>query len=119
MASGTKSLWGNGDGRFIYPPLSAATPGRNEGKPIFDGPCASIRWEMIREGVEDYEMLTILKKLLEEKSDKLSSSDKEKFEKLFDFSVLSKDMTHFTNDPQILRQRRSEVMQAIVHLQRI
>ena len=119
MASGTKSLWGNGDGRFIYPPLSAATPGRNEGKPIFDGPCASIRWEMIREGVEDYEMLTILKKLLEEKSDKLSSSDKEKFEKLFDFSVLSKDMTHFTNDPQILRQRRSEVMQAIVRLQRI
>lgn len=116
--SGTKLLWGNGDGRFIYPPLSASVPEQNGGKPIFDEPCASIRWEMIREGVEDYEMLTILKELLKAKDCQLSSAERDSYNKLFDFSSFTENMTTFSCDPQMLRSRRLEVMKAIVELEK-
>lgn len=116
---GTKVLWGNGDGRFVYPPLSAAVPGRNNGNPIYDEPCASIRWEMIREGVEDYEMFVILENLLKEKGNTLSQEEKEQYENLLDFSSLTKDMTHFTSNPQDVLNRRQEIMNAIVELIRL
>lgn len=116
---GTKSLWGNGDGRFVYPPLAAAVPGRNDGLPVYDAPCASIRWEMIREGVEDYEMLTILKNLLKEKKGGLTHEEEKKYSELLDFSSFIKDMTHFCYEPSVLRARRLAVMYAIVELQKI
>ena len=60
--------WGNGDGRIFYPPESvfvdiaqkrtALRPGPN-----FDDPVGSIRGEMLRDGIEDYEYFAILKKL--------------------------------------------------------
>ena len=53
----TKRHWGNGDGRFIYPPLAAAVPGLSGPRPVIEPPVSSIRWEMLREGVEDYEYL--------------------------------------------------------------
>ena len=115
---GTKVNWGNGDGRFVYPPLSAAIPGLNDGKPIFDDPCPSVRWEMIREGVEDYETFVILRRLLQEKGEKLSKEENERFAKLLDFSSITKDATHFSDDPQVLLQRRLEIMRAIVELEK-
>jgi hypothetical protein len=45
---------GNGDGSLVY-------PGRD-----FMGPVASIRLKMLREGLEDYELLTLLGKRLRE-----------------------------------------------------
>ena len=44
--------WGNGDGRFLYPPLEAMED--KESKCLLE-PVNSIRWEMLREGIEDYE----------------------------------------------------------------
>ncbi len=113
---GAKVPWGNGDGRFVYPPLSAATPGRNDGKVVTDPPCASIRWETMREGIEDYEMLTILKRLVEEKKGELSEARLAEIQKLFDFSEITTDMTRFTNDPQKIYARRAEVAKAIEEL---
>jgi hypothetical protein len=55
---GTIAYWGNGDGRFIYPPLAAAA-GSNP--PVLDGPVSSLRWEMLRDGVEDVDYLHLLK----------------------------------------------------------
>jgi hypothetical protein len=49
--------WGNGDGRFIYPP-------RRRDEPVISGPVDSLRWEMLREGIEDYEYLALLKRLI-------------------------------------------------------
>ena len=59
---GQKRAWGNGDGRFVYPPVEAADG--NPGRPILEGPVDSIRWEMLRDGIEDYEYLAILKHLI-------------------------------------------------------
>lgn len=112
--AGTKQFWGNGDGRFIYPPLSAATPGRNDGKPIFDDPVASVRWEMIREGVQDYEMLAMLKKLVEKRD--LTEAQRKKVEEIFDFSPITTDMTTFSTDPKPLLEKRRALAEAIVEL---
>jgi hypothetical protein len=56
-----KKYWGNGDGRFVYPPLAAAAPGISGAAPVIEPPVASIRWEMLREGIEDYEYLWMLR----------------------------------------------------------
>ena len=58
---GTRRPWGNGDGRFIYPPLESFT---DSSTPIIRGPIDSQRWEMLRDGIEDYEYFTILSELL-------------------------------------------------------
>ncbi len=62
------SPWGNGDGRFVYPPesvfedISARNSALRPG-PNFDKPVGSVRGEMLRDGIEDYEYLAILKRL--------------------------------------------------------
>ena len=55
------SIWGNGDGRFCYPPL-AARNGRQKDT-VIDDPVSCIRMEMLRDGIEDYEYFAMLKKL--------------------------------------------------------
>ena len=55
------SVWGNGDGRFCYPPL-AARNGRQKETVIAD-PVSCIRMEMLRDGIEDYEYFAMLKRL--------------------------------------------------------
>ncbi|GHT39482.1 hypothetical protein FACS189427_13590 [Planctomycetales bacterium] len=108
--AGTKAKWGNGDGRFIYPPLSAAVPGLNDGKPNFDKPVASIRWAMIREGVEDYEMFYLLQELLKHKGSTLSEAEREAAEELLNVpETVTKSMTEFTIDPRPLLEQRNKI----------
>ena len=116
---GTKIHWGNGDGRFIYPPLAAAVPGLNDGQPVFDKPVSSIRWEMIREGVEDYEMLYLLRDLLQQKGDNLSEADRTAANALLTVpESITKSMTEFTIDPRPILERRAAVAEMIEKLMR-
>ncbi len=55
--------WGNGDGRFLYPPNR--DPVRDRTK-YLTGPVDSFRWEMIREGIEDYEYFVLLDKAVKD-----------------------------------------------------
>ena len=50
-----------GDGRFFYPPLASVQEG--DKGPILDAPVGSIRGEMLRDGIEDYEYFVMLKRL--------------------------------------------------------
>lgn len=110
--AGKKIPWGNGDGRFIYPPEAAADGKSSE--PVLAGPVDSIRWEMLRDGVEDYEYLTILKKLLADKKNKLSKRDYNKYSQLLDVpESISRDLTHFTTDPTPIENQRHKIAQAI------
>ncbi|RMF86453.1 MAG: DUF4091 domain-containing protein, partial [Planctomycetota bacterium] len=104
---GVKRHWGNGDGRFLYPPPAAAD-GAPE-KPILDGPVSSIRWEMLREGIEDYEMLYLARELLRRKGDTLPAEQRRRYEALLEVPPeITTDMTHFTTDPRpILTRRRA------------
>lgn len=50
-----KKLLGNGDGNLLYPAVRQPPE-----TPLFEGPVNSIRWEMIREGMEDYDYFCML-----------------------------------------------------------
>ncbi|MFQ6036138.1 MAG: glycoside hydrolase domain-containing protein, partial [Sedimentisphaerales bacterium] len=94
---GKKRPWGNGDGRFIYPPEAAADA--HPAEPVLDGPVDSIRWEMLRDGLEDYEYLAMLARLLKAKKDKLTAQQYHKFAALLEVpESITKDMTTFTRD---------------------
>jgi hypothetical protein len=115
--TGAKHYWGNGDGRFIYPPLAAATPGTSS-EPVLEGPVSSIRWEMLREGVEDYEYLYLLRQRLDKRRDKLPAEEVSRIEALLKVpESITKDMTTFTTDPAPIHARRAAVAEAIERLE--
>jgi len=114
---GTKRYWGNGDGRFVYPPLAAAAPGISGPDPVIEPPVSSIRWEMLREGIEDYECLHLLRELIAKHRDELAPEDVTKYEALLEVpDAITEDMTTFTTDPAPIYARRAEVAEAIERL---
>jgi len=115
---GAKRFWGNGDGRFIYPPESAAVPGKSGDGPIIEPPVSSIRWEMLREGIEDYEYLYMLRELLAKRRGELTPEEIKQYEALLEVpESITRDMTTFATDPEPIYSRRSEIARAIEQLQ--
>jgi hypothetical protein len=111
-AKGSKHPWGNGDGRFVYPPQSQA--GAAPGQPILAGPVDSIRWEMLRDGIEDYQYLVILRDLLGKRGDKLPEAQRAQFRSLLEVPAeITRDMTTFTADPTPIERRREALAKAI------
>jgi hypothetical protein len=114
---GTKNFWGNGDGRFVYPPLAAAAPGVSGADPVIEPPVSSIRWEMLREGVEDYEFFYRLRELLSEKQNTLTAAEIASYEALLDVpESITREMTDFSTDPTPIYARRAEIAEAIEKL---
>ena len=114
--AGTKKQWGNGDGRFIYPPNR--DPMNDKNKHLV-GPVNSIRWEMLREGIEDYEYFWLLRDLVE-KAKRRAIVMGERIEPIRRAEALltipdsiTRDQTHFTKDPLELYQYREKVARAI------
>lgn len=108
-----QNVWGNGDGRLIYPPF-----GYTDGKKRITGPVSSIRWELIRDGIEDYEYFYLLKKLIEEAKGRGISSgiitDAEKLLYIPDEIVYS--LTDYTKDPLLLENYRTMIGNTIEQL---
>jgi len=116
--AGQKRPWGNGDGRFIYPPVRAADG--NPAGPVLDGPVDSIRWEMLRDGIEDYEYFAILKRLLADKGSRLSTADRNRYTALLEVPAeVTKEMTVFTTDPGPLERHRDRLARAIAALAKL
>jgi hypothetical protein len=112
---GTKRAWGNGDGRFIYPPEAAADG--NPAAPVLAGPVDSIRWEMLRDGIEDYEYFAILKRLLAEKGARLPATRRQAYEALLTVpTTVTVTRTDFTTDPAPLEAHRLKLAAAIEDL---
>ena len=112
---GQKQPWGNGDGRFIYPPVEAASG--NPGKPVVAGPVDSIRWEHLRDGIEDYEYLVILRQKMKERGAALEPSARQEFEQLLAVpEKITRSMTEFTEDGAPIELRRDQVARAIEKL---
>lgn len=107
-----KEPWGNGDGRFMYPPEAAATGLQTE--TVLDGPVDSIRWEMLRDGIEDYEYMVILKRLLAEQANGLSARKRAKFENLLAVPPeITSGLKSYTKDPAPIEKHRDRVARAI------
>lgn len=114
---GVKRYWGNGDGRFIYPPLAVAVPGASGDEPVIAPPVSSIRWEMLREGVEDYECLHLLRELIQQRRSQLPPAEVRRLEDLLLVpAAITAEMTKFTTDPAPIYDHRRVVAEAIEHL---
>jgi len=101
--------WGNGDGRFIYP---ANRDYPNDKRPYVEGPVDSIRWEMLREGLEDWEYLYLLNQCVQKKLPGAAA-----YAKLLEVPPsISEDMTHFAREPQPIYARRAEIAAALEKL---
>ena len=112
---GERRPWGNGDGRFIYPPLSAAD-GRNDA-PVLDGPVDSIRWEHLSDGIEDYEYLSILRRRLAERRQALPAETYQRLSRLLDVpDTITRSLTEFARDGGPIVQHRDRVARAIEEL---
>jgi len=110
--AGEKRPWGNGDGRFIYPPLAAADA--NPSGPVLAGPVDSIRWEMLRDGIEDYEYFVLLRDLIDAKGNRLSAARRAEYAALLEVpSEVTETTTAFTKDPAPLERHRDRVARAI------
>lgn len=116
---GVKRYWGNGDGRFIYPPLAAAVPGAAGDQPVIAPPVSSIRWEMLREGVEDYEFLYLLRELIQQHRPRLLPEEVRRLENLLTVpAAITTEMTKFTTDPAPIYEHRRAVAEAIERIVR-
>lgn len=100
----------NGDGVLIWPGHDYQ-------------PLASIRLECIRDGIEDYEYLTLLSGLIEraEALPEAQRPDETLLAQARELAsvppAISEDMTHFTKDPRVLLERREAVGDMIERLQ--
>jgi hypothetical protein len=103
---GKQSGWGNGDGRFFYPPNR--DPGDRSIK-HFDGPVPCLRLEKIRDGIEDYEYLLLLEKAVAEDGGKNKKLIKEASKLLILPSGLVTGPTEYNKDPQALIQYRNRI----------
>lgn len=107
--------WGNGDGRFLYPPRpgAAASTGPDTG-----GPVNSLRWENLRDGMEDYEYFWMLREAVarEVAARGESALTKEARALLTVPPVLSTDLTHFTTDPRELLAHRERIARMLARL---
>jgi hypothetical protein len=111
VARGEKRPFAAGDGRLIYPPEACFDGGRG---PVLDGPVSSIRLEAQRDGIEDYEYLAMLKKLLAQKHGTLEPEQVARYEKLLEVPEnIAAGLTSYTTNPAPIAARRQEVAQAI------
>jgi hypothetical protein len=114
-APGAREHWGNGDGRFLYPP-----DGYVDGRKRLEGPVNSLRWEMLREGLEDADLFFALRDAVAEARGRGAAADRlTAAEALLEVpaSVISAP-NDFNPDPQPLLEHRRAVAQMIEALRR-
>jgi len=109
--------WGNGDGRFLYPPNRDI---EHDKRPYVTGPVDSIRWEMLRDGLEDYEYFWVLRdELRKAKARGASTVDLREAEHILTIpETIIQTTKSFTRDPRLLFVRRARVAEAIEKLRR-
>jgi hypothetical protein len=94
----------NGDGSLFYPGPT--------------GPLPSIRLEILRDGIEDYDYLTILDKMLKDNNEKIPSSLYLKAKKLLDIKNLCGDLRNYSRDSEAYIKRREAIGNMIDKLQK-
>ena len=107
--------WGNGDGRLLYPPTKQPPE-----QPKVCGPIRSIRFEMLREGLEDREYFWVLSRAVEALKGKgdgsFAGAIAEGEKALGRCDDLVRSLTEYETDPQKLYAARAAIAAAIVKL---
>jgi hypothetical protein len=112
---GQLGYWGNGDGRFLYPPRRAYTADQT---PCLDGPVNSLRWENLRDGMEDYEYFWLLQQAMQ--NELLWHGETDLYTQARELlrvpEEVSRDLKHFTTDPRLMLAHRDRVARMIERL---
>jgi hypothetical protein len=75
---------------------------------------------MLRDGIEDYEYLAVLDRLLKTKKDKLTADQYQQYAALLIVPEnITRDMTTFTKDPASIEARRDKIARAIARLNKL
>lgn len=90
----------NGDGYFLYPGP--------------DGPLTSLRFEIMRDGVEDYDALRMLASLQADRGNRLPADLRERIDRALTMTPdLYKTMTNYPTDAGAMVERRREINELI------
>jgi len=107
--------WGNGDGRLLYPPTKEKPE-----KPMVCGPINSIRFEMLREGLEDREYFWLLsqliRKLKKQGDTSLAESIAEGERTMGVVDKLVRSLIDYEKDPGKLYDAREQIARTITKL---
>lgn len=108
--------WGNGDGRFFYPPTG--DPARDPREFVTE-PIDSMRWELLSIGVQDWEYFNLLKKACEAAEKAGVAPEKVvAARKLLEVPPeICRDLKRYTYDPGLLDAHREKMARAIESLQ--
>ena len=112
--AGHLGFWGNGDGRFLYPPREASTTNT----PCLAPPVTSFRWENLRNGMEDYEYFWLLQQAIEKsRTSATRAALVREAEALLKVPAeVSQDTRHFTTDPRAILAHRDRVARLLERL---
>jgi hypothetical protein len=112
--AGHIGYWGNGDGRFLYPPRAAMT----NDVPCLAAPVTSCRWENLRDGMEDYEYFWLLRQAIEKaKAGKVTAATLREATALLEVpKEISRNTRTFTTDPRLMLAHRTRIAQMIERL---
>ncbi len=107
---GAVGYWGNGDGRFLYPPNRRAW--QDQETKYIEGPVDCYRWEQLRDGIDDYEYLWMLREAI---SKQPNSAAAKKARALLEVpaAVMGEDATQFSHQPLPMLEHRHRVAEAL------
>jgi len=94
----------NGDGFLVYPGPQ--------------GPVNSIRWEIIRDGIDDYDYLVMFRALIKKAEQAKNTALLAKIQPVYNLKDLVPDLVTYPRDPNVLFAKREAIARAIVELQR-
>ena len=94
----------NGDGFLVY-------PGPN-------GPVNSIRWEVIRDGIEDYDYLVLFRDLMKKAEQANNAALLQQARDAYNLKDVVPDLVTYPRDPNVLLARREAIAKAIVEMER-
>ena len=110
---GKQDRWGNGDGRFFYP----INRNPNHDKNTYTGkPVPSLRLEILRDGIEDYEYFVMLEKAVESASNKNKATISEAKKLLEIPQTIYTDEKTYSKNPQDMLEYRKKIAEAILKL---
>ena len=109
-------------GQDPYDDLSDSTPVNGDGLLVYpgpNGPIDSLRWELIRDGIEDYDYLALL---LDRRNKLIAKGGQEallaKAAQVYDLGALLPDLVNFTRDTTALEARRNAIEEMIEEMDR-
>ncbi len=103
-----------------YQGLVDATPVNGNGYLVYpgsDGPVSSIRWETIRDGIEDYDYLVMVRARIAELEKRGGNAALlQRAKDVLNLGPLVQDLVNFPRDPALLLRKRQEIAALIVEL---